>query len=152
MYFHIHIVFICIYYIQIRLSSSKNDNLYIHFRCTEFYKDCHTDFVDLRAVFIRNLKFYRNSKKVRQLDLALEIGKSSNYINSIENGKYFPSPETIDKIAEYLDIEPMMLFDRKNPQIKENHNTPAADINEIKNQLKQNLLKDIDSIFNTINK
>lgn len=103
--------------------------------------------MDLRKTFIRNLKFYRNSKKLRQLDLALEIGKSSNYINSIENGKYFPSPETIEKIAEYLEIEPMMLFDRKTPEEKANQNIPISNINEIKTQLKNDIMKDIDSTF-----
>ena len=42
----------------------------------------------LRQQFIQNLKFFRKQKGMRQLDLALEIGKSSNYINSIENGKF----------------------------------------------------------------
>lgn len=84
---------------------------------------------------------------MRQLDLALEIGKSSNYINSIENGKYFPSPETIEQIAEYLEIEPMMLFDRKTPEEKVNQNIPISNINEIKTQLKNDIIKDIDSTF-----
>ena len=66
----------------------------------------------LRQVFINNLKYLRKKKGLRQIDLALEIGKSSNYINSIENGKYFPSPETIEQIAKLLEIEPMQIFDR----------------------------------------
>lgn len=66
---------------------------------------------ELRQIFIENLKHYRKQNNLRQLDLALEIGKSSNYINSIENGKYFPSPETIDKIATVLKIDPQKLFD-----------------------------------------
>ena len=64
----------------------------------------------LRQQFIQNLKFFRKQNGMRQLDLALEIGKSSNYINSIENGKYFPSPETIESIARSLGIEPVRLF------------------------------------------
>lgn len=63
-----------------------------------------------REVFINNLKFFRKKCGLRQLDLALEIGKSSNYINSVENGKYFPSPETIDKISAVLKIHPSELF------------------------------------------
>ena len=56
---------------------------------------------------------------MRQLDLALEIGKSSNYINSIENGKYFPSPETIESIARSLGIEPVRLFGKCEESEKE---------------------------------
>ncbi len=67
----------------------------------------------LRQIFIGNLKRYRKQNHIRQLDLALEIGKSANYINSIENGKYFPPPETIDKIAEALKVEPASLFQKE---------------------------------------
>ena len=67
----------------------------------------------LRQVFIANLKRYRKQNHIRQLDLAMEIGKSANYINSIENGKYFPSPETIEKIAEVLKVEPASLFQKE---------------------------------------
>ena len=66
---------------------------------------------ELRQTFIENLKHYRKERGFRQLDLALAIGKSSNYINSVENGKYFPSPETIEQIAAALDLEPICLFE-----------------------------------------
>ena len=75
----------------------------------------------LRQQFIQNLKFFRKQKGMRQLDLALEIGKSSNYINSIENGKYFPSPETIESIARSLGIEPVRLFGKCEESEKENY-------------------------------
>lgn len=83
----------------------------------------------LRQVFINNLRHFRNEKNIRQLDLALEIGKSSNYINSIENGKYFPSPETIELIANFLEIEPMQLFDRNGckENFLKNHQESYAD-------------------------
>lgn len=66
---------------------------------------------NIRQTFIGNLKYYRKEKGLRQLDLALAIGKSSNYINSVENGKYFPSPETIEQIADVLEIEPIQFFE-----------------------------------------
>ena len=66
---------------------------------------------ELRQTFIKNLKRYRKEQGFRQLDLALAIGKSSNYINSVENGKYFPSPETIEQIAAALNITPICLFE-----------------------------------------
>ena len=72
---------------------------------------------NLRQVFINNLRRYRKARNLRQLDLALEIGRSPNYINSIENGKYFPSPETIEQIADFLGVEPMLLFSRKSENL-----------------------------------
>jgi len=110
---------------------------------------------NLRQVFINNLKHFRNERNVRQLDLALEIGKSSNYINSIENGKYFPSPETIEQIADYLKIEPMQLFDRYgcNENLINNHSKDYATTltetlyNKLKEDLHDFLKKDIEEIL-----
>ncbi|MBR6296679.1 MAG: helix-turn-helix transcriptional regulator [Treponema sp.] len=83
----------------------------------------------LRQIFINNLRHFRNERNIRQLDLALAIGKSSNYINSIENGKYFPSPETIEQIADCLQIDPMQLFDRNGckENFLKNHTESYAD-------------------------
>lgn len=110
---------------------------------------------NLRQIFINNLKYYRKERNIRQLDLALEIGKSSNYINSIENGKYFPSPETIEQIADFLNIEPFQLFDRSGcPKnlIQNNINGFSKELSEtlytkLKNDLKDFLYKDINEIF-----
>jgi transcriptional regulator with XRE-family HTH domain len=65
----------------------------------------------LREIFITNLKYYRKEKKITQAGLALAIDKSFNYINSIENGTFFPPPETIEAIADALKIKPVQLFD-----------------------------------------
>lgn len=106
----------------------------------------------LRQVFINNLKHFRKRKNVRQLDLALEIGKSSNYINSVENGKYFPSPETIEKIADFLQVEPMALFDKNGckenfaANLPDNYASGLAEnlYKRLKTDLRQFLKKDID--------
>jgi transcriptional regulator with XRE-family HTH domain len=45
-----------------------------------------------------------------QVDLAVAINKSFNYINSIENSVFFPPPETIEAIATVLKIKPVQLF------------------------------------------
>lgn len=92
----------------------------------------------LRQIFIANLKYYRKLNHIRQLDLALEIGKSSNYINSIENGKYFPSPETIDKIAGVLKIESICLFDKTCG--KEENQASAASNKELANKVYEKVM------------
>jgi len=33
-----------------------------------------------------------------------------NYLNAVENGKNFPSPEVIQRIADILDVLPYQLF------------------------------------------
>jgi len=102
---------------------------------------------ELRRTFIQNLKYYRKLKGLRQLDLALEIGKSTNYINSIENGKYFPSPETIEKIAEILEIEPIRLFIQENPDSNEKIKEEKTDLKAMENLLRELISKDITKVF-----
>ena len=98
----------------------------------------------LRDVFIRNLRFYRKQKGLRQIDLALELNKNTNYINSIENSKYFPSPETIEEIANILDIDAMQLFNCNEPSI---NNLSKIDAKEIKNKLESEVLRSIEKAF-----
>lgn len=105
---------------------------------------------ELRNTFIRNLKFYRKQKGFRQLDLALELGRNPNYINSIENGKYFPSPETIEEIAHFLEIEPIRLFDS---EISPASSAPAAalpDLKAIESQIQEIISNDIRKVFSEI--
>ena len=99
----------------------------------------------LRQQFIQNLKFFRKQKGMRQLDLALEIGKSSNYINSIENGKYFPSPETIENIALSLGIE-KLFGNNENSENEKN----AENVFNIEETLKNEVLASIQKAFSKI--
>ena len=101
----------------------------------------------LRQQFIQKLKFFRKQKGMRQLDLALEIGKSSNYINSIENGKYFPSPETIESIARSLGIEPVRLFGKCEESEKEKIVETVISIEET---LRSEVLESIQKAFSKI--
>lgn len=49
-------------------------------------------------------------KSAREMSLAL--GQSASYINSIENGKAFPSMPIFFKICDYLEITPHDFFDK----------------------------------------
>jgi transcriptional regulator with XRE-family HTH domain len=66
-----------------------------------------THFQDL---FIRNLRFFRTKKGISQLKFSELIDISPNYLNAVENGKNFPSPEVIQTISDTLDILPYQLF------------------------------------------
>ena len=61
-------------------------------------------------IFIKNLRFYRNESGYSQLKFSELIDLTPNYLNAVENGKYFPSPEVIDKICTVLNILPYQLF------------------------------------------
>lgn len=66
--------------------------------------------MDLRSVFIANLKKYRKERNLSQLKLAELCGTSTSYIGEIEIGKKFPSVEMIQKFSEAINIQPHMLF------------------------------------------
>lgn len=66
----------------------------------------------LQETFIENLKYYRKLAKFSQKDLSIMLNKGYNYINSIEGGVSFPSPQVIDEIANVLHIEPEVLFSK----------------------------------------
>jgi len=61
-------------------------------------------------IFRENLKYYRRKKGLPQEKLSEIIGFGGTYITEIESRHKFPKPETIDIIAEKLEIQPYMLF------------------------------------------
>ena len=67
-------------------------------------------FMDLRNVFIMNLKRVRKEKKISQMRLAELCESSTSYIGEIEIGQKFPSIEMIEKIARALKVRPFLLF------------------------------------------
>jgi transcriptional regulator with XRE-family HTH domain len=66
--------------------------------------------MDLKQIFIINLKNFRKNEGISQMKLAERCNTSPSYIGEIEIGKKFPSVEMIDKIAQALRIEPYHLF------------------------------------------
>lgn len=64
----------------------------------------------IRQTFRENLKFYRKKKGLSQEKLSEIIGFGGTYITEIESRHKFPKPETIDIIAQALEIEAYQLF------------------------------------------
>ncbi len=54
----------------------------------------------------KNLKFYRQNANLTQVQLALKAGLSADYIPHIEQGKTFPSLNSLCKLADVLKIDP----------------------------------------------
>ena len=63
-----------------------------------------------QRVFVQNLRFLRNEKKLSQMKLAELIDVTPNYLNAVENGKNFPSPEVLQRIVNILEVLPYQLF------------------------------------------
>lgn len=59
----------------------------------------------------KNIKRYRKAKGYRQLDLALAIDVSEEYISRVENGLKYMSLRRLFKLADILDVKMTDLID-----------------------------------------
>ncbi|MCL2801506.1 MAG: helix-turn-helix transcriptional regulator [Treponema sp.] len=66
--------------------------------------------MELKQIFIHNLRKFRISKEISQMKLAEICDTSPNYIAAIEIGRRFPSLKLIEKIGTALQIEPYRFF------------------------------------------
>jgi transcriptional regulator with XRE-family HTH domain len=66
--------------------------------------------MDLKQVFIHNLRKFRNTKGFSQMKLAELCDTTTNYIGAIEIGRRFPSLKLIEKISAVLEVEPYRFF------------------------------------------
>ena len=65
-------------------------------------------------MFSRRLAQLRMQKGVSARDMSLSLGQNQGYINSIENGKTFPTMTNFFYICEYLHITPQEFFEDGN--------------------------------------
>jgi len=92
--------------------------------------------------FIENLRFWRKKRGLSQLKLSEMVNISPNYLNAVENGKNFPSPEVIQYISDTLEILPYQLFLE--------HPSEVSPLNMMVSELlviKQRLIKEIDALI-----
>jgi transcriptional regulator with XRE-family HTH domain len=75
-----------------------------------------------------------------------KIGISPNYLNAVENGKNFPSPEVIQTILDALDIQPYQLFLEQPIEIG-----AGTEINQKSEVIVQELMGVREKLINEIN-
>lgn len=68
--------------------------------------------MDIREVFARNLRKYRQEKGLSQEALAHEAGVDRTYISALERSVYSASITMVDKLATILGVEPAALLQR----------------------------------------
>ena len=96
---------------------------------------------DINILFGINLKRLRLRRNMSQLSLANSAGLTHNFINEIENGRKWVSPETIAKLTEALDISPYELL-----LSASNGNTNIDLINEYLDDIASNFQKMVHDI------
>jgi transcriptional regulator with XRE-family HTH domain len=96
-----------------------------------------------QKLFIENLRFWRKKRGISQLKLSEMVNVSPNYLNAVENGKNFPSPEVIQHISDILELMPYQLF-LEQPTEETPNNTAINDL-MIK---KQRFIKELGELVN----
>jgi transcriptional regulator with XRE-family HTH domain len=97
-----------------------------------------------QKIFIENLRFWRKKCGISQLKLSEMVNISPNYLNAVENGKNFPSPEVIQNISDSLEILPYQLF------LEYPAETASPPVNTIALELmgvEQRLVKEINDLI-----
>lgn len=89
-------------------------------------------------VFPQRLSQLRTNQGISARDMSLSLGQNPGYINTIENGKAFPTMANFFAMCDFLHVTPMEFFDfgNRNPE----------KIKELTELLKQLDEQQIDSI------
>ena len=61
--------------------------------------------------FSQRLSNLRTNKGISARDMSLSLGQNPGYINSIENGKAFPTMSNFFSICEFLGVSPKEFFE-----------------------------------------
>lgn len=67
--------------------------------------------MNIKTLFGRKIKEYRKKRDLTQSELAELVNVDNKHISCIESGKNFPSPDLIERLATYLEVEPKDLFE-----------------------------------------
>ena len=70
-------------------------------------------YVTLKDRFRTSVKFYRVNNKLSQEQLAEKVEVTSKYISDIERGKFTPSLDVIEVIANEFKVDPVELLTDK---------------------------------------
>ena len=100
--------------------------------------------MSLEKTVIENIKRIRKEEGISQERLAAYSNTSTSYIGLMETYRNIPKLSTIEKIAEGLDVPPITLFEEHNDE-KSNSNIKKPTKTELAEQLKKNILADVNS-------
>jgi transcriptional regulator with XRE-family HTH domain len=100
-----------------------------------------------QGIFIKNLRYFRKLHGISQLKFSEMIEVSPNYLNAVENGKNFPSPEVIQRVTDALKILPFQLF--LEYPVDGAAGLPGGKVMVIQDlaQVRQKFVRDIDGII-----
>lgn len=74
----------------------------------------------LGDLIVDNIRFMRVQKKLTQKQLEKKLGVSKNYIQLIENYRFYPKFSMVERIAEVLEVNPfdLLTYDFRDKEMK----------------------------------
>lgn len=87
--------------------------------------------MSIKKLLGKRLQEIRKSKKLTQEQVAELVDIETVSLSNIENGKYFPSAENLDKLLKVLEINPSEIFNCE-------YNKSAKDLIEEMTESMQN--------------
>jgi len=84
-----------------------------------------------RRNFRENLKAIRINFGYTQADLSLRANYDSTYVGKLERGKSVPSIETVRRLGDALDIDPLMLLSPKLAHLNLLTSTPSDELRDL---------------------
>jgi transcriptional regulator with XRE-family HTH domain len=98
---------------------------------------------DCRKLLAQNIKKYRKTLGISQMELADKVGCSTTFIGNIEINRRFPSAININRIAKALDVKVADLFAEAEPESVK----VMASKRELKTKFEKLMDKAIDELF-----
>lgn len=86
------------------------------------------------------IKELRELSNLTQEKLAAKAGLSRNYISSIENGRYSPSLEALQKIADILEVTILNILDNRVESMESRVNVEYERLNKLFKDIPKNQL------------
>jgi len=103
--------------------------------------------MNIREILSKNLRENRLKLGLTQAELAERAGISTNFVAMIELKHKFPTPETLDRLSNALDINTHELFTTSgSPEniLKKLHNDILVDLEKFQQKIMNDLDQSID--------
>ena len=102
--------------------------------------------MNIKKLLGKRVQEVRRKNGLTQERLAELVGLDTSSVSNIENGKYFPTADNLDKILKVLKLSPEELF------ILSHHKNPDNMMEEMVEAMKQNeeLVRLLYKFYNTV--
>lgn len=86
---------------------------------------------DLKDIFASNLERLRKQKNISMIELSEEIGVSQSTISDWENGKKMPRSGSIQKLADFFQVQKTELLSEYRSEPNEKSKVTDTDLDDI---------------------